>query len=405
MTIDGERLKWFASDTDERAAERANVLPLMSVSSYWGVRRRDEITSEPPRADSLENYKVCRSGDVVVNKMSAYQGAFGVSPCAGLVSPDYSVIRPSRLIDPSWLVYVMKTPIFISEIGRRLRGIGDVGSGNVRTPRINMTDLLEIRWPIPPLDEQRRIADFLNAETAQIDTLIAEQERFIELLRERRGSLVSSHLSALAAPTTELRRVASVQTGVTLSGQGDPSDPEWQYLRVANVQAGYVDLGNIARLRLSRADAKSAMLQNGDVLMTEGGDIDKLGRGALWNAEIEPMLHQNHVFAVRPGSDLLSEYLVYWLEAPTARTYFYITARKTTNLASTNKTIVGRMPLTLPTTDVQQEFIRVVAADAQRIDTLIAEAQHNIALSKERRAALITAAVTGQIDVSRRSAT
>jgi type I restriction enzyme S subunit len=141
------------------------------------------------------------------------------------------------------------------------------------------------------------------------------------------------------------------------------------------------------------------MLQPGDVLMTEGGDIDKLGRGALWRGEVPNMLHQNHIFAVRPSEALDSEFLVHWLDGPVARTYFRTTAKQTTNLAGTNKWTLGNLPVPVPPLDEQRRVVEALDEQTTKIDVLITETDRFIELARERRAVLITAAVTGQIDV------
>lgn len=254
--------------------------------------------------------------------------------------------------------------------------------------------------PVPPRDEQCAIADYLDHETAQIDALVAKQEEFIGLLKERRRSQISDTFAVLGSPNTQLRRVAHIQTGITLSGDGDPSQPSWPYLRVANVQMGRVDLSHVKEIHLPAAEAATSMLRAGDVLMTEGGDIDKLGRGTVWDGSVERMVHQNHVFAVRakPGR-LVPSFLAWWLDTSIAREYFYLTAKKTTNLASTNKTVVGRLPIHVPDISRQDETVTRICEQVGRIDVLIAKAEEHVALAKERRAALITAAVTGQFDV------
>ena len=123
---------------------------------------------------------------------------------------------------------------------------------------------------------------------------------------------------------------------------------ELPYLRVANVQVGYVDLSEVKTVEVERDAVVRHSLCAGDVLMTEGGDLDKLGRGALWFGSVDPCLHQNHVFAVRCRPTLDSRWLVYVLDAPDARQYFIRTAEKTTNLASTNSTVVGGLPIRVP---------------------------------------------------------
>lgn len=192
---------------------------------------------------------------------------------------------------------------------------------------------------------------------------------------------------------TRLKHVSTVQTGVTLSGEGDLADPEWPYLRVANVQVGYVDLSEIKTVRVSLDKAAASMLRPGDVLMTEGGDIDKLGRGALWRGELPDMLHQNHIFAVRPDEVLDSEFLVYWLDGLMARTYFRTTAKQTTNLAGTNKWTLGNLPLPVPPLNEQRRTIAYLDRETARIDTLIEEQHRLIEMLRERRWAVIERAV------------
>ena len=115
-------------------------------------------------------------------------------------------------------------------------------------------------------------------------------------------------------PMVRLGYLATVQSGIIIDGNRNTGTDAVTrpYLRVANVQAGHVSLGSITEVSVSRADAKRSTLRFGDVLMTEGGDLDKLGRGTVWRSEIEDCLHQNHVFAVRPLDGLLDpEYLAY----------------------------------------------------------------------------------------------
>lgn len=257
----------------------------------------------------------------------------------------------------------------------------------------------DVRIPLPTAAVQRSISDFLDREIANIDKLMDEQQLLIELLRERRAQTINERLSRYRISGLRLKHVAEIQTGVTLSGEGDPVDPEWPYLRVANVQTGFVDLSEVKYIRVPEAAAATAMLRRGDVLMTEGGDIDKLGRGASWDGVIEPMLHQNHVFAVRSRGNLDGEFLVYWLDGRLARDYFLTTAKKSTNLASTNRWTLGNLPIPDVPLDEQRRIVAYLDQQTAKIDTLIAETERFIELSKERRAALITAAVTGQIDV------
>lgn len=188
----GERLKWFINEFDIRAGDRATELPLMSVSISRGVHRRDEVSDEDARAESLANYKVCEVGDLVINRMRAFQGALGLAPEDGLVSPDYAVIKASPNLDRRWLAMVMKTPAFVAEMAKRVKGIGSADLGNARTPRINVSDLGEIRIDVPTLQEQTSEWTDLEDQLVRIDALLATAERLIGLAQERRSALITA---------------------------------------------------------------------------------------------------------------------------------------------------------------------------------------------------------------------
>lgn len=188
----GRRLKWLFDKLDRRAGAEVDTLPLMSVSISWGVRRRDEVTKDESRAEDLSNYKICRLGDLVINRMRAFQGALGLASEDGLVSPDYAVIRAKSEVDGEWLAAVMKSDAFVSEMRQRVKGIGSTDLGSARTPRINISDLGEIRIDLPEVKQQMEAVRQYRAEISKVDTLIAETDRFIELARERRAALITA---------------------------------------------------------------------------------------------------------------------------------------------------------------------------------------------------------------------
>lgn len=112
-----------ARPVDARRGNREE-LPLLSVSQYHGVRKRSEITDEPPRAEDLSNYKICRAGQIVVNRMSAYQGALGVAPVDGVVSPDYLVLQLNSGRSPEFWSYYMRGRDFVGKMASRLGASG-----------------------------------------------------------------------------------------------------------------------------------------------------------------------------------------------------------------------------------------------------------------------------------------
>ncbi|MFJ5861194.1 restriction endonuclease subunit S [Pseudarthrobacter sp. NPDC092439] len=191
-TVDepGVRLKHLYDVVDERA--NGASLPLMSVSIHRGLQRRDETTDDEPRADDLSNYKICRPGDVVINRMRAFQGALGHSSQYGLISPDYLVLRPHADVEASWLSAMLRSHWAIGQMRSRLRGIGSIDQGIIRTPRINASDLGEIRIRKPEFSAQRAFLRESHDAIFRLDLLTRNAASAISLLRERRAALISA---------------------------------------------------------------------------------------------------------------------------------------------------------------------------------------------------------------------
>lgn len=153
-----------------------------------------------------------------------------------------------------------------------------------------------------------------------------------------------------------------IVSGVT-KGQKIPANEaiEVPYLRVANVQRGHLDLTVIKTITVRKAETERYALRNGDILMTEGGDWDKLGRAAIWHQEVASCIHQNHIFRVRPpSSDILPEWVVTYVNSQLGRTFFEDAAKQTTNLASINMTQLRACPIPLPPIAEQHRIVAKV---------------------------------------------
>lgn len=272
---------------------------------------------------------------------------------------------------------------------------------------------------IPPIPQQRAIADYLDRKTARLDRLVAAKEKLLALLTEKRRALITHAVTRGLDPdvpfrdsgipwlgeipahweVTRLKFVADVQGGLTLGkNYGSAKLVEYPYLRVANVQDGRIDLSDVATVWVPMTEAESCLLEVGDVLMNEGGDADKLGRGSIWMGEITPCLHQNHVFAVRPRL-VRPQWLNAWTSTEGAKAFFESRSKQSTNLASISASNIKELPLPVPPTNEQTAIIAHVAERTAKLDALRASAERTIALLKERRAALIADAVTGKIDL------
>lgn len=224
--------------------------------------------------------------------------------------------------------------------------------------------------------EQTKIAEILSTvdrAIEQTEALIAKQQRIKTGLMQdlltrgidEHGNLRSEQThkfkdSPLGRIPVEwevvnLGNVSEISSGVTLGKSYNGSNTvELPYLRVANVQDGYFDLTEVKVIRIPKSNVKRYQLNVGDVLMNEGGDFDKLGRGSVWNGEIENCLHQNHVFKVRPERGKLAPGFLAAVSASTyGKAFFLLASKQSTNLASINSTQLKSFPIPLPEYDEQ----------------------------------------------------
>ena len=159
--------------------------------------------------------------------------------------------------------------------------------------------------------------------------------------------------------TVKLTDVAKIQTGISKSAQRKLKNPiKLPYLRVANVQDGFLDLDEVKTISIEQEKYERYSLEYGDILLTEGGDFDKLGRGTIWREEIKNCVHQNHVFVVRTEKkNLIPDYLSLLTSSDYGKRYFIKCSKQSTNLASINSSQLKAFPVLFPDIKTQEEII------------------------------------------------
>jgi type I restriction enzyme, S subunit len=393
---DSVRLKWLLAESDMRAGAEAEALPLLSVSISRGVRRREasDMTTRAASED-LFNYKLCRAGDLVINRMRAFQGALGIAPEAGLVSPDYAVLRVESKVDKRWLNYYLTSGFIVSTMASMVRGIGGTEAGNVRTPRLNDSDLQSMTAPLASAEEQRAIACYLDRETARIDTLIAEQQRLIEILRERRYSLVDGAFGG-QSPNSRLQNACIDVVDCAHTTPEVSDDGEYEAVRTASVRDGKFRPGNglpVDRATWENRNAGGAPAV-GDILFTREAPA---GEACMVPSD-HICLGQRMVLLRIDGTACVGEFLLWQIYSARVQDHFRLSANGST-VANVRLPVLRATPIWLPDLAEQRRIAAFLNEQTAKIDTLIVETERFIELSRERRSALITAAVTGQIDV------
>lgn len=190
-----------------------------------------------------------------------------------------------------------------------------------------------------------------------------------------------------------LDQLAEVRSGVAKGKTGLKDPITVPYLRVANVQDGRVDLSEVKKIEIERDKLERYSLKYGDVLMNEGGDFDKLGRGDVWLSQIEPCLHQNHVFAVRPQQDKLNSFYLAALAASYyGKKYFLSCAKRSTNLASINSSQIKEFPVLFPPILEQKKIIQILST----WDQAISITEKLLENSQQKKKALMQQLLTGK---------
>ncbi len=189
--------------------------------------------------------------------------------------------------------------------------------------------------------------------------------------------------------------IGGVTKGRKLEGKNTISLP---YLRVANVQDGYLDLSVIKYIEVLPEDLEKYRLVSGDILYTEGGDRDKLGRGTIWRNEISDCIHQNHVFRARTFQQLIkSLYISYFSQTQTARNHFFKHGKQTVNLASINMTVLSNLPIVLCSTVEQKLILDEIESRLSVCDQLEATLTENLNKAEALRQSILKRAFEGKL--------
>lgn len=411
-----DRLQWHLKEINvsNNPIQTQNIL---SLTIEAGVIPYAEKGNQGNKAkEDYSQYKIAFPDTLVINSMNVIIGAVGISQYFGCVSPVYYVFEPIEGTDLRYIYYLFTNIGFQKEMRKYAKGILEIRL------RISSNDMLKRIVPSPPFKEQQRIADYLDKMCAEIDAVLEKTRASIEEYKKLKQAVITQAVTKgirgdrpmkdsgiewigdIPAEwrKTQLRHCAAIKSGITLGKKYEKTDSlvERPYLRVANVQDGYVDLSVLTTIEVTQDEDLKYRLRAGDVLMTEGGDRDKLGRGCVWHGEIEPCLHQNHIFAVQTSKDtLLPEFLEYLTVSDVGRSYFDVTAIKTTNLACTSSSKVLAFTIPLPSVEEQAEIVEALNTKCAGIDALIAKKQQYLTEVENYKKSLIYEYVTGKKEV------
>lgn len=352
--------------------------PKRNIPEYWDSKDVPWVT--PKDISKLSNK--------VLNDAPEYISQLGFDKCATSLLPKGAVLLTSRApignvaiagrdmctnqgfkslvpsdrVDSTYLYYCM---LWHSSM---LEALGNGATFKEVSKKI----VEEFEIPLPPLDEQKRIAAILD----KADAIRQKRKQAIALADE---FLRSVFLEMFGDPVTNpkgweepiLSDIADVRSGVTKGKKlKEGTGITLPYMRVANVQDGYLDLSSIQTITVSEKDAEKCKLLRGDILLTEGGDPDKLGRGHVWNGEIDNCIHQNHIFSVRVKDEdyVRPAFLSAVIGSQRGKRYFLKVGKQTTGIATINKTVLSEFCPIVPPLELQDSYLKI-ASRIKRMQT------------------------------------
>lgn len=389
---------------------------ISGVDALDGIKAKEPMlfSSAPSRARRRVNH-----GDTIISTVRTYLRAIAQvkNPEENLiVSTGFAVIRPQADLSADYVGYVLSAGYFIEKVISRSTGVS--------YPAIKASELVRIPVALPSLSEQTAIAEFLDRETGKIDELVAEQRRLMELLKEKRQAIISHAVTKGLNPhvpmkpsgiewlgnvpvgweVKPLRHIGRCQNGLNIGGEAFGSG--FPFVSYGDVYKNTVLPSSVSGLvESSEKDRISYSVQRGDVFFTRTSEtIDEIGMASTCLETIPQATFAGFLIRFRPFCALDCSFSKHYFSNPRIRSFF---AREMVLItrASLSQDLLKRLPVLVPPKSEQIEISDYLDTCSAKFDTLTAEAQRAIDLLQERRTALISAAVTGQIDVREYSKT
>jgi type I restriction enzyme S subunit len=402
-----KRIGYYFAERREKVSDKD--YPALSVTMGGIVPQIDTAA----KSDDSDNRKRVCQGDFVINSRSDRKGSSGVSDLEGSVSLISIVLRPhdASAVHMPFVHHLLRSQLFQEEFYRNGKGIvADLWSTNYSSMR-------NILLAVPDPTEQTAIAAFLDRETAKIDALVAEQRRLMELLKEKRQAVISHAVTKGLDPDAPMKESGIEWLGKVPEGWSiPPLFTRYQallgkmldekritgahpvsYLRNADVNWDWINVENLPTFDVKPDDLERYTLRPGDILICEGGA--GIGQTAIWSREIDQCAFQKALHRLRPWlSDRENSRFFYYCMRSIVETGLVL-AGGTSTIPHLTSEQLRRYRFPRPPIEEQNEIVAHLDDAIGQFNTLTAEAQRAIDLLQERRTALISAAVTGQIDV------
>lgn len=392
----------------ERKATGFTEEPLLSVTIGRGVIPQADLIASTSKKDSSNTdkskYKLVNPGDVVYNKMRAWQGASGSSRHRGIVSPAYVVMTPLTAL-PEYVHHLVRTPMFAKEAERWSYGITS-DQWSLRPEHFKM-----IRFPLPPPEEQAAIVKYLAHANARIDKAIAAKRRLIALLAEQKLSGIEFYIHQVANDADEPllgRALRRIEQGISPpAAEGAIEEGQWAVLSLSAVNRGVFSSAAVKPVPPGINVPDGLELSDGDLLMTRSNTRDRVGDVAVVVGVRARTFMSDLIYRLTPIDGLLdTEFASYLLRSRRVRDQIEANARGSSGtMPKLSQSHIKNLRIPLPALEIQRRTVEDITRLAAPLRKASERIHHEITLLREFRTRLVADVVTGQVDVRAIAAT
>lgn len=381
----------------------------LSMSQVHGLVPSKDLGRKSLQSENYAGGKLVAEHDLVLNRLKAHLGVFARAKQAGVVSPDYTVLRPKGDVSVRYCESLFKTPMYVGEFRRRTKGIVE------GFWRLYTDDFYNVTALLPPPEEQDQIVAYLHAQDAQIGRFIKTKRELIKLLTEQKLRIIDHAVTRGLDSSVALKpsgidwlgevpehwEVKPLKRWVRLNartlGQKTSPDFEFRYLDIGSVQTGRL-VKEPERIRFEAAPSRARrVLHRGDTIISTVRTYLK----AIWyvGEDADDLIASTGFAVLTPGSGVEPEYLGYVIQSSP------FVNRVTANsigiaYPAIAETVLGRFPVALPpTVDEQKAIVARIKTESAPLDDAIGRTEEEIKLIREYRDRMIADVVTGQVDV------
>ncbi|MDP9875246.1 restriction endonuclease subunit S [Agrobacterium tumefaciens] len=420
--VQWQRLKFAATINDEALTEDVDpdfeiqYIDIGNVNSSGAV---NQVVTYRFEAAPSRARRIVRDGDVIISTVRTYLQ--GIAPITAppenlIVSTGFAVIRPRpQMMDPKFCRYALREPNFLAEVEKRSTGIS--------YPAINASEIGDIAIPLPPLSAQKLIADYVETETADIDALIAAKQKLLDLMAEKRRAIVTEAVMRGLDPSAPLRPsgidwlgdipahwealdlkwvVARVTSGVSVNATNQPAEgDELGVLKTSAVLGGsFFPLENKS-VWLHEYERVTCPVTAGSIIVSRMNTPLLVGESGYVETDHPNLFLPDRLWKIETNVQrALPRFIAQVLSSPMVRSAISEMATGTSaSMKNLSQDDLLGLPIPLPPLDEQHQIVEQISTETAKIDRLRTATENSVALLKERRAALIAAAVTGQIEI------